>query len=345
MSPSPHRPARGPYKGPVFTSQMLPALLGLVQAKGMDAAGLIHEFSLPPDASALPEVPIRLDEWRHFCEVVAERVHDPFMGLHAALAMPQGSYGLLEFVCRHRPTLGDAYRELVRFGPLLNHLVEFSIEERKGERRVSHRIRGEPLCVGRHSNEFTLARLLRHARDWVDGSIVPLRAAFAHPRPADDSALVEYFRCPLSFDRGFNALWFSKELFERRMGGVDFPLHDFLARQAQEALAKRPGRSSFIAGVQEELRQGLPVRAASIERIARRLRMSARTLQRRLRQEGTSFQALIDDVRRTMAEVYFSEGKKPLGEVAFMLGYSDLSAFTRAYRRWTGKPPRADRGG
>ena len=112
-----------------------------------------------------------------------------------------------------------------------------------------------------------------------------------------------------------------------------------LEHHANQAISGRQPLQGLPGLVRQRLRESLGRRLPSIQEMARRLRLSPRTLQRRLSEEGTSFQQQLDAVREELARVYVQESKLPLGEVAYLLGYSELSTFLRAFRRWTGKTP------
>lgn len=196
------------------------------------------------------------------------------------------------------------------------------------------------MCLGRQGNEFMVALFLQLvraalARDWT-----PRRVVFAHPPPPALALLEAHFRgARLEFGASLNALVFPPEDLELRLASSDGALLEVLDHVATEQLATRPRRPDLLTRVRQRLRDLLGEGTPRLPSLARRLRMSPRTLQRRLTLERTTFDELITDVRRELALSLLANPRLPLSEVSFRLGYSDASAFTRAFTRWTGTPP------
>jgi AraC-like DNA-binding protein len=314
-------------------SQLVGPALALVRQAGGDAAQLSRKFDLPASAERDAEVVLPIERLQQFLDAAADAARDPFLGVHLAQRIRRGAYGLLEFSCRSAPTVGEALRRIVRYISLLNELVEVTLADGVIEQKIS----GQPLCVGRHGNEFFLAMLLVQSRALTAGAIIPTRVWFAHPAPRDRSALVDFLGTEkIQFDREKNGMALPKALLDSPLSSHDPALLDLLDKQAEAALSLRASPSRFLGQVRQEVRDKLRDGVPSLEEAARGLHMSARTLQRRLSDEDTSWARLVDEVRQELARRWVAEGARPLGEVAFLLGYSELSAFLRAFKRWTG---------
>jgi AraC-like DNA-binding protein len=162
---------------------------------------------------------------------------------------------------------------------------------------------------------------------------------FARPAPADPAPYQRAFGCPVRFAAPRNALEFAA-------GDLDEPLpagNAELARGNDEVLVRYLARledTRVAARVQRALLAALPDGAPRKSAIARALGLSARSLQRRLAAEGTSFSALLADARISLARTYVAEARLSVTEIAFVLGFADLSTFSRAFKRWTGLAPR-----
>jgi AraC-like DNA-binding protein len=322
----------GRMAGPPMRSQLVGPALSLVREAGGDVAELARTFALPPSAERDAEVVLAIDQLQRFLDEAAAAARDPFLGIHLAERIRRGAYGLLEFSCRSAPTVGEALRRIVRYISLSNELVEVSFSGGV----VEQQIRGQPLCVGRHGNEFFVAMLLLQSRRLTDRPIVPTKVWFAHAAPRDRSVLVALVGSErISFDKEKNGMALPKAVLEAPLSSHDPALLELLDKQAEEALALRASPNRFLGQVRQTVRDQLRDGAPPLDEAARGLGMSARTLQRRLSDEGTSWAELVDEVRQELARRWVREGK-PLGEVAFLLGYSELSAFLRAFKRWTG---------
>ena len=133
------------------------------------------------------------------------------------------------------------------------------------------------------------------------------------------------------------------DVLDAPISGADLGLARYLEAYAQALSTGLDTPSTSATRVQDEVLRAMPEGEISAERIARRLGLHARTLQRRLAAEGTTYAAVVERARRTLAERHLAESRLSVGEVAFLLGYSEPSVFHRAFRRWTGQTPAAFR--
>ncbi|MEZ5238264.1 MAG: helix-turn-helix domain-containing protein [Microthrixaceae bacterium] len=172
----------------------------------------------------------------------------------------------------------------------------------------------------------------------------PLEVSFRHGAPADDAPHRDYFGCQVRFSAARDALCFGNEVLERRPALADEGLSSYLLAELEQ-LHWSASERSLVLDVRSAVTDALPDGQPSKSQIARRLGMSERTLHRRLAEHGESFQELATRVRREAAESLLSNPQHSLAEVAFLTGFSDQSAFTRAFGRWTGVTPAAYRSG
>jgi AraC-like DNA-binding protein len=168
--------------------------------------------------------------------------------------------------------------------------------------------------------------------------------SFAHPAPEDVEPLRAFFRTrALEFGLGHNALHFPLSTLELPVATADAALLQVLDAQAHRALGEHAPPGDALARVKDRIRHDLQDGAPSLEKVAGGLKMSARTLQRRLGAHDLQFSALVDETRRELAEDHLAHSNLALAEVAFVLGYADLATFIRAFKRWTGQTPKAFR--
>jgi AraC-like DNA-binding protein len=321
-------------------SQLVAPVLKRVRARGGEVGKLVRAFGLPKTVEQDAEVVLPLSRFRALLEAAEAEAKDPFLGAHVAASVERGTYGILEFSCTSAPTVGEALRRVVRYMSLLNEIVDVTLVERGREALVEQKIPGEPLCVGRHANEFFIAYLVVQFRRLTGSPYVPSRAWFAHPAPRDRSELEALLGTDrLEFGREANGLALPREGLAVPLRTSDPPLLALLDEKAAEALKQRGGTNRFLGQLKQALRDRLSTGVPSVSEAAQALGMSARTLQRRLDDEGTTFQALVDGVREELARYYLRDGTRPLGEVAYLCGYSELSAFLRAFKRWTKQTP------
>jgi AraC-like DNA-binding protein len=331
----PRRPAEAELQ-----SQLGAIFLLRARAAGVPLDELLKRSGLPLDPREWPTTPLPMRVFRALSDEVAERMRDPFFGLHVALELQRGSYGLVEFICRSEPTIGAGFDRLIRYQRLIGNRIEYSLRRTGSDAIFEHRVIGEPLAAGRHGNEFTIAALIRLGTMLSGSAMRASRVWFAHPRPKDVSELTRFFETDrLDFGQPANGMRFAAEVLERPILTADDSLNALLEAQAERELQLRPVADDFLARVREQLRASMRQGATTATRVAAGLKMSPRTLQRRLEDEGTTFQAVLDEVRHALALNYLGDASLKLGHVAFLLGYTDPRSFVRAFKRWTGKSP------
>ena len=167
----------------------------------------------------------------------------------------------------------------------------------------------------------------------------PQAIQFAHEEPADTSEHLRVFGCRPSFDRDANAVVVERNFVERLVPAADLKLYRVLKQHAEHILNDVPRETDFRADVRRAIAEAMRDGDPRLARVAAKLAMSPRTLQRRLDEEGVIFKALVDDTRLRFALGYLRHGGHTLTEIAFLLGYSEVSALNRAFKRWTGVTP------
>ncbi|MFO0745743.1 MAG: AraC family transcriptional regulator [Myxococcota bacterium] len=271
---------------------------------------------------------------------------DEAFGLHLSERLPVDGFGALGFAVRSSATVGEAYARVLRFLRLMAHGPVLTLTREGPHARFRHTPpRGEPQ-PSRHAVEFLLTNLVTLARHAVDPAFMPERACFRHAAPADLGEHRRLLGPRLAFAAEHDELWLDAALLERPQRHAEPALAAVLDEQLASRLAALPREEvSFLDltrnAIAAELAHGEP----TLEAVAGRLHMSSRSLQRRLQQEGTSLSLVLDRLRSELAVRLLGESREAIGEVAFRLGFSDVTTFHRAFRRWTGQTPAAYRRG
>ncbi len=322
----------------LLSSQCVPLFIQALRHRGLDTGPLLKKYSLDPAIETWAEAGLPLSRVVTFSEDCAALAGDPHFGLHVGVSLQRGAYGLLEFAVRTAKTLREGMLQLQRYSVLLNGLVNIELEETKRFARLIHRIDGEPGCVGRHCNEFTMAIFARRAAELATGQLELARVQFANSAVDDLRPLQKVFvAAALDFDAGENAIVFPKVWLDRPTREADAALSKVLEAQAAREAKGKPRVSDLRSTVRVAIRDELRGQTPALPAIARRLAVSERTLQRRLDDEGSSFQDELESVREALARGYVKQPEIPFAEIAFTLRYSDLRSFARAFKRWTGK--------
>lgn len=328
-------------------SLLVARVIAHVRALGADADGLIRDFDLPPTVEHDPIAVVPLRRIHALLEAAERMTDDDALGTHVAMRA-DGLAGIkvIEFVCSGVPDLRAALDRYVRYLASWNPVLPVIVEKTSGGTLIRQRIAGEPLCLGRHGNEHWIASMLLAAQRVTSAPCVPRRIGLAHGGPPPGTDFRQLVGpCPMDLGLGENLFEMSDEVLATPLVLAPSTVSSLLERYANFAAAERPqtgvvdGR--VRAAIRERLREGLP----SIGAVARTVGMSARTLQRRLADEGHSFAGLVDALRQDLARRFVKDPLLSVGEMAGRLGYADTTTFLRAFKRWTGSTPKRLRGG
>ena len=253
-----------------------------------------------------------------------------------AAETPIGAFPLLDYLAVTSNSVGDAVRQLARYFRIVETPITHEVYEE--ENPIRWMIWG-PSTV---SAEFSVSLVVLHLRAETEGQFRPEWVSFAH-QPDDGEEIERILDCPVQTGAEWNGLAISREAWNLPMRRRDSVLRGLLEQQANEIIARFPSE----AGVVHEVRRLLAIRIVGgdtkIESLARELATTPRTLQRRLEEAGVSYQDLLEKTRRGAAEKYLADRSLPIAEVAFLLGYSEPSAFHRAFKRWKNMTPQAIR--
>lgn len=310
------------------------ARLGMDRNALMDVAGLSKKDLADPDSRIRTASMLKL--WR----AVIDRQDDPALGIHIGSTIKASDLGLVGYALYHARDLHNAIRSLVRYGRIISEAVQFKLEEHD-EHAVLIWQSHPSLAALRHPAECGIAIVVSVAREITGADLQPLQVDLPGPRP---ELLADYraaFRCPVLFDRPVGSVTFSLQQLELPTIASDVTLAGYLGELAAikvKSLAERDANT--ISAVRHVLWSLLPAGRADLWRTAAEMDISPRTLQRRLGEEGSSFSRVLDELRSDLANELLSDSKLAVSEVAFLLGYSEPSAFQRAFRRWYDDSPR-----
>ncbi len=327
---------------PTIRAGAIAAVLEALRAAGVDADGLFSEVGLDAGAIAAdPELTVSLRGFVALLELAAARMGAPRFGLRVGLAHAPSALGVLGYVLVHSPDLGAAVRNLARFVGAHQQGARLTIEEVGDEVRVGYRIEDPTIQPRIQDAELTIGVGVALYRSLLGGAFRAREVWLEHGAPEDDAEHRALLGCPVRFAMPTNAVVFDRALASHPTRAPDPALLPILEQHAARIVEERARAASLAeqvrAAAAERLRDGVP----SAGELARPLGMSEATLRRRLEEEGTSFRAELDAAREALALRYMADRALTISEVAFLCGYSDGTAFHRAFKRWTGETPKA----
>jgi AraC-like DNA-binding protein len=328
--------ARAPSRASISVVLVRP-LAAVLQAIPRAMGGFYAATDLTPEVLADAEARISPAQ---FCVAWAEALrwtNDPALALHVAEAMPAGSFGIVEYVCRAAPTVREALRQWVRYLAILDDAVEVGLVD--AGPTTALRVVRESEAPAPASHELCFAVLVHHARALTTGDFRVAGVHFAHRAGEAHAAHHRaFFGCDVRFGAPRTELLLDRAALDAPLSTADPNLLAILVPAAEDKRAHASPFPPLTDQVRRALRAALANDEAQLEPVARRLGMTGRSLQRRLRDEGTSFQAVREAMRRELADRYLGEAMT-FAEISFLLGFSEPSAFFRAFKRWTGLTP------
>jgi AraC-like DNA-binding protein len=318
------------------------ATTGLLEAIGSAGANpdeVLREVEL--DRAVLSNVDgfIPCSLFARFLEEAARATGDPYFGLHFGERFNVKNIGPLAYVVLNSPTIAVADEHVARYLKLYNQAAKvfFTVEEQRAY--LQYVLVGLGIEVPRQENEYSMVIRLNTIRMMVGSQWAPLEVHFAHDAPEQISEHLRIFAAPVLFGYPTNAFVIEREFLERQIPAADQRLYQIMKQYLERVLAEMPQEDEMLASlrraVAESMREGDP----NLARVAKKMAMSPRTLQRQLKEQRMEFKNLVDDTRRRFALSYLRNRRNTLTEIAFLLGYSEASAFNRAFKRWTGSTP------
>jgi AraC-like DNA-binding protein len=259
------------------------------------------------------------------------------LALRLAAVTPIGAFPLFDYLILTCSTVADGLLQIARFMPLVNNPTAFGVQLEESPVRVTLDSPGMTFNV-----EFSAAICVLHLREETEGRFAAVGLHFAH-RPEDVDEFARVLKVPVTAGSTWNGLLLSRESVQLPLRRRDATLRSVLEHAAHEKAAT----ASEAPGVVGDLRRALSPRLTGgdlrVQSVAAAMGMSPRTLQRRLGEEGETYNGVVDAMRRDAAAGYLAAGALSVSEIAFLLGYSEPAAFHRAFKRWHGVTPAAYR--
>lgn len=271
---------------------------------------------------------------------VTEVDDDPTFSLSVGDGVTFGTYEVIDFLASSSPDVGQGLQQVARYFRLVTPTIEWQVDAASEPPLIQLRTRVGGARAHVVSQLYTLGVTFGRFRRLSEGRFRFGEVVLAMAPPRDDSRLRAYFECPIRYTHeGTTEVRLPRPVWHLPLSRREPALSRVLERHAKSLIARLGDTEDPLLPVRDAIAASLS-EGPRLEDVAKRVAMSQRTLQRRLREAGTTFQGLVDEARQQLARGYLDDAKLTVGEVAYMLGYSDPSAFIRAFKRWTGSTPR-----
>ena len=313
---------------------------------GKDSAVILSKVGLTPEAAQDPSVRLEVRTQIKLLELAAEEMQDEWLGFHLARSFDLREIGLVYYVMASSDQLADALRNAERYSQINNEGVRLRFRMQDGTAAIALDYVNVDRDADRHQIEFWLMTLVRICRQVTNGRLSPSRLKTRHLRNGTPPEFRAFFGVDIEFGANADEIWLPQPDALLPLVGRDEHLNELLRRYAEEALASKPrDRLTIRSKAESILTELLPHGRATVSEVARRLAMSSRTLSRKLAEEDASFAEILDELRAALAKRYLHDETMPVSEIAWLLGYREVSSLTHAFKRWTGTTPQRFRSG
>jgi AraC-like DNA-binding protein len=326
---------------PTATGGIARLAYAYAQRVGFEPAALLKKAGLSEEQINDRDARLSVRAQIQFLSLIARSLGDEFLGVRLAEFPDLRELGLLFYVAASSSTLGDALQRAARYSSIANEGLSLKCFDGEHIRIVFEYV-GVARHSDRHQIEFLMAVVIRLCRYLTDRRLTPIRARLAHRRSKEWGArLAAFFGGNIAFGARTDELIFLGSIKDLVISSADPYLNDLLVANCEQALTRRRStRGPFRTAVENAIVPLLPHGVVRAREIASRLGLSQRTAARRLAAEGETFSSVLERLRVDLARQYLSEADLSISRIAWLLGYQEVSAFTHAFRRWTGKTPR-----
>src|SRR5215475_6433490 len=310
-----------------------------LKSAGVPVAPLLKRVGLTPEVNADPEERLSVRSQVALLDEAASALKDDCLGFTLARDHDPREIVLLYYVMASSQTLGDGLKRVARYSRITNEALV--VGYREGNRLlINLSYSGVARHADRHQIEFCMFGLLRICRLLTGQNLVPQHFSIAHHRSGSTSEMARFVGTEVKFAADRDELALNLDARELPLIHSDPYLNDLLLKHCEAALANRRGdKSQLRTRVENAISSLLPHGRVLVEDIARSLGMSERTLARKLSDEGLNFTEILQHLRRDLAVRYLDDRKLHVSKIAWLLGFHEVSAFTHAFKRWTGKTP------
>lgn len=315
-------------------------------AKALDESGqalgpLLQRCDLPEEVCRNPDMRVPIAKLNRLLDLACEATGDPAFVLTLARYAHPSAFSILGYSMLASASLKEMLQRLVRFKRIVSNTCRLELVDtaQTGELRmhVARDRYGHDVLTPRSAQAF-LVVVLRFMRELYREDLAPLQAGLPGPEPVYRDALRSELGGPVRFDAPYYYMVFSRTALE-----TPLPTGNPLVTQLHERVLvqsmARLDRDDIVNAVRSAILDSLPMGPPTQAELADRLHISRRHLQRKLSHQGTSYKALLEETRRSLALQHLREGQLSLGEISYLLGFSSVNNFSRAFQRWVGEPP------
>jgi AraC-like DNA-binding protein len=309
---------------------------------GLDPAELFKEAGIDPRLRLDVNARVKAAQYDYLIWIEKQKSHDDAFAFHLVENLHPSYLGVMGYAWMTSASLRKAFQRMGRYARLLADEVIIRLDDHGETLHVLLESASTTIRDPDLREQVRFANAVKLCRMNCGESFKPTRIHFRQSEPPNPAAFYSFFRCELVFDSDSSILVIDSAVADQPLPGFNPQLENLLEQQIIDYLA-RLDKKDVVGRAKSVIFEQLPSGQVSIDEVATKLNLSVRTLRRKLKEKETSFKELMMQTRRELAERYIHDNSLSLTEIAFLLGFSDSSSFSRAYRKWTGQSPSEQR--
>lgn len=329
--------------GPLVKAHLFEGFDAFCAQRSIDFQALLKSAGIGAGAVTDADADIPLNGAAQVLALAAEKAGDPCLGLHWAEAYPRGAASVLGYLISNAKSVREAVLSIKRYVALHLDPVEVAFVEFEDGGRLEWRFPTSFTAPRTQYASFAMALLIINLRRYIGPTWSPRGVQLEHRVLPCQSDVARILGGNVQFDCPANAVDFRGEILDRRSASADLRLYELIRGLGDRLLAEQKSNVDIVEVTRRTLVRELESGRSTLEAIAETLDVSPRTLQSRLAAAGETYEDVLQETRRRLAETMLRDSDLAMTEIALLLGFSELSAFTRAATRWFGVPPRVFR--
>jgi AraC-like DNA-binding protein len=323
----------------IVSGSVLAQMFLYLDSLKVDIEAFLRSLGIEPETVRSPDSYLPVEIYLHIQDSAAGHVNDPYFGLHMGEFAQPGSWSILGYLMMNCKTLAEAFEKSGRYQRIIGNLITGRMEIGLGKVRAIYFTPPHAPQMSRHCFESTFSSSVRLARTLSGLPLNPLEVTFIYPEPVTCAEYERVFCCPVRFGQKENSMTLDMRMGSLPVRMANPSLLEHFEKYAQDFIAQMERNDATTQAVTKIILARLDDESLSIEKVARELAVSVRTLQKRLEAEDVVFSDLLSDIRQRLAKKYLRENYS-VEQITYLLGFSEPSVFRKSFKKWLGITPR-----
>ena len=321
------------------STTVLNQLFVYMKSMGLNIEEFLSSIGIDPQLATSPDGYISIENYLHIQDQAAEYTNDPYFGLHMGEFAEAGSYSILGYLMMNCDTLGEAMEKSGRYSRIIGNLITAKIQLRFNKVKVIFYTPPHAPKMSRHCFESTFSSTIRLMRSLTGKDLKPLEVSFIYPQPTSTAEYERIFQCPVLFSQKTNSVTIDPKIANIPVLYANPGLKEYFENYAKEFITEMEMQNAYTQEVTKIILSKLDDESLSINKVAKEMAVSVRTLQNHLKEEGVIFSDLLKEIRERLAKKYLKQNYS-VEDITYLLGYSEPSSFRKAFKKWSGLTPK-----